>query len=413
MSVLAVNGGEPLRREPFFQRFVHGEEENRAVAEVVENGRWGHIIAYPMLFGNDVESISKVESLSEKFQTYYGTEYAIPVTNGSEALEIALRNAGVGYGDEVITTPTTWLAPAMAAVLVGADPVFVDIHPDTYCIDPERIEEAITPRTKAVIAVHLGGYPCDMEAIMRIAERHGLKVIEDCAQAHGTRINGKLVGSFGHFGCFSFEISKFMTAGEGGMVIGSYDALEERVYGFLGRSWSLIWEKLTTQGRKLVGWNARMTEMQAALLEVQLTRIEEQKALRRKNAARLNDRLAQIGGITPLRQAPDQNFYTYIMKYDASAFAGVPKEAFIQALNKEGVPCSSHHQLTYRNDFFYSPRVDYSRVRCPVAERAYDEEAIYLPAFWMLLGSEKDMDDIADAICKIKEHAGELAAVMS
>ncbi|MFH0964219.1 MAG: DegT/DnrJ/EryC1/StrS family aminotransferase, partial [Planctomycetota bacterium] len=174
MAQLALNGGPRLRNEPFCAWPVVGDEEVNAVAQVVRTGKWGH------LFGKDG---SKVEQFRNAFARYYQVEYAIPVTNGSVALEVALRNAGVGYGDEVITPPTTWVATNLAPVVVGADPVFVDVLPDTYCIDPERIEEAITPRTKAIIPVHIGGYPCEMDRIMEIAGRHDLVVVEDVAQA--------------------------------------------------------------------------------------------------------------------------------------------------------------------------------------------------------------------------------------
>ncbi|MFH0962774.1 MAG: DegT/DnrJ/EryC1/StrS family aminotransferase, partial [Planctomycetota bacterium] len=397
---LALNGGPRLRNEPFCAWPVVGDEEVNAVAQVVRTGKWGH------LFGKDG---SKVEQFRNAFASYYRVDYAIPVTNGSVALEVALRNAGVGYGDEVITPPTTWVATNLAPVVVGADPVFVDVLPDTYCIDPGRIEEAITPRTKAIIPVHIGGYPCEMDRIMEIAGRHDLVVVEDVAQAHGTRIKGALAGTFGHFGCFSFEISKLMTAGEGGMVITKETSLGERVFGQCGEGGRQT--DRMTRGRQNVGWNTRMTEMQAAILIAQLARLEEHRKKRIENAAYLAKRLSEIDGIAPLKQDPEQNYYSYLFKYDAACFKGVPKNTFMAALEAEGIPLfssPSHQPPAYRSPFFYSPRRDYANVRCPVAEKAFEEEAVGFRASGMLLGKRRDMDDIADAILKIQEHVEEL-----
>ncbi len=411
MAKLAIKGGKPVREKQYANWPIFGDEEMRAAEDVLKSGRWAHIMSYPMLFGDNLEDSSKIEELSKMFAGYYGVEYALPVTNGTEALELALRNAGIGYGDEVVTTPTTWIAPALAAVMVGADPVFADIDPDTYCIDPSKIEEAITPKTRAIIPVHLGGNPCDMERIMAIANKHKLVVIEDCAQAHGTKINGKLVGSFGHFGCFSLELSKFMTAGEGGMMIGNYSSLGDNIYGFTGRSWKLIYEEIFAKGKRLIGWNGRMTEIQAAILIEQLKRIESHKSIRQKNAAHLTQRLSEIGGIELLKQAPDQNYYSFMFKYKSPHFKNVPKNVFMDAVTAEGIflfSSASHQEPTYRNSFFYSPRRDYSKVFCPVAEKAFSEEAVGVQAVWMLLGDKKDTDDIADAIIKVIENIDEL-----
>ena len=210
MTKLAINGAEPVRTRAFPAWPVFTEAEAQAAAAVIDSGDWGHVSDSPG---------SKVDEFREAFSAYFGVDYAFPVTNGSVGLELALRNAGIGPGDEVITPPTTWVATNLAPLMVGADPVFVDVSPDNYCLDPDRIEEAITPRTRAIIPVHIGGYLCDMQRIIQIAETHDLIVIEDCAQAHGSKYQGRLAGTLGQLGCFSFEKSKLMTAGEGGMVI--------------------------------------------------------------------------------------------------------------------------------------------------------------------------------------------------
>ena len=408
MSKLAIKGGEPLRKTPFSKWPVFDDKETSAVADVVATGKWAHHWCYKNLFD---DAKSKVEEFQETFAQHFGVDYALPVTNGSVALEVALRNAGIGPGDEVITPPSTWVATNLAPIVVGAQTVFADVSPDNYCLDPDRIEEAVTEKTRAIVLVHVGGYTCDMDRIMALANRYGLIVIEDCAQAHGSRYRGSLVGSIGHFGCFSFELSKLMTAGEGGMMITNDRNLGELVFGICGTAGAQI-DRVRARGRKSAGWNTRMTEMQAAILIAQLDRLEQQRLVRIENAEYLKDRLSEIEGITPLKQTREQNYYSYIFKYDSSCFKDVPKAVFMEALAAEGIPLfssPSHQPPAYRSDSFYPRGKSHAQVNCPVAEKAFNEEAVGFQATWMLLGTREDMDDIADAIVKISENIDELA----
>lgn len=403
---LAICNGEPIRKDPFPSWPVFGQEERKAVLEVLESGKWAHVL----------EPDCNVARFEIEFSKYYGTKYGVTVTSGCVALEIALRSCGIGYGDEVITTPTTWVATSLAPVMVGADPVFVDVEPETYCIDPEKIEAAITPRTKAIIPVHIGGYLCNMDRIMEIAEKHHLIVIEDCAQAHGSKYKGKLVGAIGDFGCFSFQISKIMTAGQGGMIITNNDHWGNYAYSSANAGAKYRSEKTREMypGGRITGWNARMTEFQAAILLVQLTRLDKHKKKRIENAEYLKKRIAEIEGLTTLRQDPDQNYYSYIFKYDSSYFEDIPVQKFRKALEAEGIPrfsSVSEQFPVYRSPVFYSPRRRYLDVYCPVAEKAFTEEAVGLPATWVLIGEKKDMDDIIEAILKIKENLDELHAL--
>ncbi len=404
MPGLAIKGAEPVRQRPFPAWPVFTEAEAQAAAAVIESGDWGHVSDCPG---------SKVEQFREAFSAHYGVDYAFPVTNGSVALEVALRNAGIGPGDEVITPPTTWIATNLAPLMVGADPVFVDVSPDNYCLDPDRIEDAITTKTRAIIPVHIGGYLCDMPRINRVAARHDLIVIEDCAQAHGSKIQGKLAGTLGQFGCFSFERSKLMTAGEGGMVITNDRHLGEIVYGLLGEGGRQR-DAVFAKGRQDNGWNYRITEVQAALLLGQLGRLSSQQKQRATNADYLKDRLSQLQGVTPLPQSPEQNYYSYIFKYDAGAFNAVPKAAFMKALEAEGIPLfssPSHQPPAYRSPGLRFPGKDYRNVECPVAERCFNDEAVGLPATWTLLGAKEDMDDIVSAITRLWENRDELETV--
>jgi len=399
MAELAIKGGQALRTRPFPKWPVVTEDEINAVMKVVESGQWGHVFT------------EQAERFCDRYAEYHGVDYAIPVSNGSTALEVALRNAGIGPGDEVITPPSTWVATNLAPLIVGADVVFVDVLPDTYCIDPDRIEEAITGRTRAVIPVHIGGYLCEMDRIMEIATEHDLVVIEDCAQAHGSRYKGQVVGSIGHFGCFSFEKSKLITAGEGGMVTTNEESLADFAFGILGVE-GRQGERLA-DGRINIGWNYRMTEFQIAVLLAQLDRFDEQREKRIDNAEYLKLRLAAIDGTEPLHQSPEQNYYSYIFKYDATRFDDVPKQRFMAALEAEGIPLfssPSHQHPAYRSPKFHWPGKNYDDVFCPVTERAFEQEAIGFPGTWMLLGEREDMDDIVNAILKIRENIEELVS---
>lgn len=398
MARLAICGGVPLRKQRFCWP-VAGEEEKRAVLEVVVGGRWGHAM--------DPEC--NVTRFEKEYASYYGVKYAVSVNSGSTALEVALRTAGIGPGDEVITPPLTWVATQLAPVMVGADPVFVDVAPENYCMDPEKIEAAITPKTRAIIPVHIGGYLCEMDRIMEIARKHNLLVIEDCAQAHGSRYKDKLAGTVGDFGCFSFEISKLMTAGEGGMVITDHDDWGNYAYSFTNAGKAYGNQGGYPKG-KIMGWNLRITEFQAALLRIQLRNLEEQKKKRIENAKYLSGQISEIEGIKPVKQTPDQNYYSYLFKYDPRYFKDVPVQRFREALDAEGIPCFSSvsHQLAYKMFQFCSPRKNYENVSCPVAEQAYYQEAVGIKASGTLLGKKEDMDDIVKAILKIKENAEEI-----
>ncbi|MGQ9610994.1 MAG: DegT/DnrJ/EryC1/StrS family aminotransferase [bacterium] len=402
MAKLAIDGGEPIRKKPFPKWPVWDESETNALKSVLESGVWG--------IGG-----SKVPEFEQKFASYVGVEHGICVTSGTTALEIALRAADVGPGDEVIVPPYTFMATASAVLQIKAIPIFADIDKDTYNLDPDAMESAITERTKAVIPVHIGGCPADMDRIMEIARKHNLVVIEDCAQAHAAEWRGKKVGSIGDMGCFSFQSSKNLCAGEGGIITTNNREMGDKCWSFhnCGRVRQGAWYE-----HPLLGSNLRMTEWQAAILLAQMERLDEQTKIRNHNALYLSKKLSEIDGIQPLvrdERVTTHAYHLYIFKYDSTKFNNVPKYKFIQALNAEGVPCSSGYNPLYKDDLFKSPiqkcplscgyykgEVDYSKVYCPVAEKACSEEAVWLFQS-MLLGTESDMDDIVNAICKIKE----------
>ena len=409
MSSLAINGGKPVRTRPFASWPIWDEREEHALVEVLRSGVWGAL---------DPER-SRVAQFEGAFARSHHAQHGLCVTNGSAALEVALRAAGVGLGDEVIVPAYTFVATASACLMAGAVPIFVDIEPDTYNIDATRVEEAITAQTKAVIPVHIGGCPADLDRIMEIARKHGISVIEDACQAHAASWNGARVGSIADMGCFSFQSSKNINAGEGGIILTQSEALADRV-------WSIRNCGRVREGRRyqheIVGFNFRMTEWQGAVLLAQLTRMEDLASRREANAGCLSEGLAVIEGIEPQKRdarVTQHAYHLFIFRYDRAAFEGLPREAFLTALQAEGIPCSKGYDPLYRTQAIQRGVTDlrrhvtgretaYELPDCPVTENACDAEGVWL-AQNVLLGTADDMDDIVRAVDKIKRNAGRIA----
>jgi len=407
MAKLAINGGDPLRTKPFPKWPVRDENEIKNLKEVIENGKWG------ALHGD------KVKTFSEKYAAFHNAKHGVCVNSGTTALKIALSAAGIGQGDEVILPAYTFIATATAILDAGAIPVFVDIDPNTYNIDVEKIEEAITDRTRGIMPVHFGGRACDMDKINEIAKRHGLRVIEDAAQAWGSEWNGKKVGALGDAGGFSFQSSKNVTAGEGGIILTNDDeiAMFAKSYMNCGRLENGIWYE-----HYYLGGNFRMTEFQGAVLLAQFDRYWEMKQKREQNAKYLLEKMAQIEGIETLAEDPritSNSYHLFIFRYKKEHFANVPKSKFIDAMRKEGFVISAGYSIPLytqplmKNQAF-GPQgkrvdvgVDYTQYKLPETEKACYEEALWLPQY-VLLGEKEDMDDIIDGILKIKENIDEL-----
>ena len=271
---------------------------NSAILEVLQSGRY--------ILGEEVRLFE------EEFAAYNGVHYAVGVGSGTEALHIALRALDVSHGDEVITTAHTAVATACAIALSGAKPIFVDIEPEFFTIDPNLIEKAITPRTKAIIPVHIYGQPCDISAILEIASRHGVKVIEDCAQAHGAEYKGKRVSSMGHIGCFSFYPTKNLGAiGDGGALVTNDDKLAERIK--LLREYG--WEERYISSTE--GWNSRLDEMQAAILRVKLKKLDADNVCRQQHAYKYDKALKKMPLELPgVRNGSTHVFHLYVIKTD-------------------------------------------------------------------------------------------------
>jgi dTDP-4-amino-4,6-dideoxygalactose transaminase len=405
----ALLGGEPLRTRPFPSWPHSGEEESDALQEVLREGVW-----------SDASGPRKRE-LERRFAEFHGAEHAVAVTNGTISLEIALKALGIGAGDEVIVPPYTFLATATAVLGVNALPVFADIDPETYCLSPDAVEAAITPRTRAVIPVHLGGHPADMDRFQEIREKHGIAVIEDAAHAHGAAWKDRKVGALGDAGCWSFQASKNMTAGEGGMFTTNDKDLAEKAWSLhhCGRMPEGAWYEHT-----VLGGNYRITEFQCAILLAQLARLPEQTARREENAAILDEESAKIEGLRPLKRdlrCTVHAHHLYLFRYDAEAFGGMSRDLFIQALCAEGIPASPGYTVPLdRQPVFAGRAFDtratgydpshaptrYGSLELPVCERACEETVWFTQN--MLLGEEEDLADIVRAMRKVRQASGSL-----
>ncbi|NLV74665.1 MAG: DegT/DnrJ/EryC1/StrS family aminotransferase [Chloroflexi bacterium] len=405
MTRLAIDGGEPLRTQPFPSWPQWDGAERSAVLGVLESGQWWSLRGH------------QVRDLEAEFAAYQDAHYAVAVTNGSAALEVCLRAAGIDWGDEVITSPYTFIATASACLLVGAIPLFTDILPDTWNMDPSQIEALISPRTKAIMPVHIGGEPVDMDAVMAIARKHNLLVIEDACQAHGAVYKGTKVGAIGDMGCFSFQASKNITGGEGGMIVSNSEEWADRCWSVhnVGRQRGKAWYH-----HPVVASNYRMTEWPAAVLRVQLKRIEEQTEQRAASAKYLTQVLQQVPGLQPTTLPADTTRsanHLFRFWYQPAAFDGKPASEFIRAMNAEGIPVTPGYPEPLGATEAIMNRIAVmcrklglavpEQPDCPVARE------VGVNGLWLhqsvMLGSREDMDQIAAAAFKIQQAWGSAA----
>lgn len=391
---LALLGGSPTltRQPPAWPIF--DELDRKALNDVMESRVWG---GYH-------ESVGELE---RQFAAYHGAEHGIALANGTVSLEIALSAAGIKPGDEVIVPPITFVASATAVSRIGAEPVFVDIDPQTINLNPAAVADHINPRTRAIVVVHFAGHPADLDLLTELCDQHGLVMIEDCAHAHGAQWHERSVGSFGSFGSFSFQGSKNMTAGEGGILVTNDADLAERArsIGNQGRRSGGAWYE-----HARLGTNARLTGFQATLLVNQLQRLPQQVATRMDRAARLREGLRRIQGLRPTPEMLDERvtvhgFHLFSMEFDEEFFSGVSRSRVIEALQAEGVPVTAGYpQPIYRNELFqHHPHVVHD---CPKAE-AYCRTSVWLPHN-ALLADEQWIDDALAAFRKVREMADDL-----
>lgn len=389
--MLAIDGGAPVRTKPFPSWPIYDELEEKLMIEVVKSGSWGGAAG------------TKIPQFESAFAQLHNAKYGVAIVNGTMAITVALKAVGVEPGDEVITPPYTFIASASATLLFGAVPVFVDVDPDTLMLDPAKVEAAITPKTKAILAVHIGGGVADMDALRDIAKRHRLKIVEDAAQAVGAQWRGQGVGAIGDIGTFSLQSSKNLNAGEGGIMLSNNQEAADMAWSItnVGRIRGGAW-----YGHAHLGWNLRMTEFQAAIGLAQLTRLEEQMKLRERNAQLLDELLGGIDGVSPLMKLPGctrHAHHLYMFKLDGP-YAGVEQKAtFIKRMNAEGIPVShGYHSLNQNEAIIREVQrlTGKQPAACPVSESMCEERIIWLMQT-VLLSDEEAMRDIAAAVRKV------------
>lgn len=397
----ALLGGKPVRTKPFPAWPTFDEREERLLLDTLRSGKW-------FRFHGD-----KVAQFEQAFAERHDAKYGLAVSSGTTALEASFCALELKPGDEVLVPSYTFVATATSIIMSGATPRFVDVCPETLNIDLKHAEECLSPRTRAIVVVHFGGLPCNMDEVMAFATKHNLYVVEDSAHAHGARWNGKGVGSHGHLGAFSFQASKNMTAGEGGIVLTDDEelislAFSRHTYGQRpGSPW---------YSHHVVSTNLRMTEWQGAVLLAQMERLDEQMRLRRANALMLDEAIAAMPGLTPIQsddpRAADRAYHLYTFRY-APGVEGLSRERFVEALQAEGIPCSPGYPVPlYKQPLFrhvqHPPDLPpYHELELPQVTQLCNE-VIWLTQN-LLLGTAEDTRDIIRAIEKVLSHADKLA----
>lgn len=333
------------------------DEEINAVIDVLKSGMLAH--------GKEVEAFEK------EFAQYLGAKHGIAVCNGTAALDVALKALKIKPGDEVITTPFTFIASSNVILFQGAKPVFADINPKTFNLDPNEVLEKINSKTKAIIVVHLYGQPADMKAFKEIAEDYNLYLVEDCAQAHGAEFEGQKVGTFGDIAAFSFYPTKNMTTGEGGMVVTNNDELAERA--------DLIRNHGQTKKyyHEELGYNLRMTNIAAAIGRVQLKKLDEWNAKRTENAKLLTGGISKIKGLTPPYVDPRVKhvFHQYVIRVEDDFPLG--RDELMERLREKGIGTAVHYPIPVHHQPFYQ-KLGYPRDICPNAIEA-SKKVLSLP----------------------------------
>jgi perosamine synthetase len=420
----AVLGGSPVRTQgwPTWPVWDTAQDE-KFVVEVLRKGVWCR--------AGVPDNRSVVAEFERKWAETAGSKRCLAVVNGTNSLIIALRMLNIGGGDEVIVTPYTFIASIHAILETGAMPVFADVDPATFQMHPENIRKKITPRTRAIMPVHILGLPCDMPAIMEIARQHNLLVVEDACQAWLAEVNHQKVGTFGNAGCFSFQNSKHLPIGEGGALISNDTEFIDRCHSYhdTGRSVGKA-DDLVGGTYVRMGNNLRMTEYQAAIGLSQLKRLDQQTTLRNKNAAYLRSKVSGIPGILPYElysHVTRASFHLFPFRYKMEEFNGLTRPQFLRALSAEGIPCwggysGNLNQMPYLKDAFQSKNyklmypkrmLDFDRYveqnRCPNSEALCNGEAVWLSQN-MLLGTNSDMDDIYNAIEKVHKNSARIKA---
>lgn len=416
-GTLALLGGKKARPKPFPPYPVIGPREKKAVLEVLREGRFSTFIAAP---GEHFLGGKRIRQFEKEFADYHGVRHAVAFNSATAALHAAVVGVGVQPGDEVVTTPYTFTSTATSVLMHNAIPLFADVDPSTFCLDPVSVRARLTARTRALIPVHLFGHPAPMDEILALAREKGLRVIEDCAQAPGALYRGKKVGTLGDCGVFSFQETKNMMTGEGGMLITDDPAIAEAAQ-LLRNHGEAVAESMTqrTYASRILGWNYRMTEFEAALGRAQLGQLDGWNARRRALADALTRSLKEIPGITPPRVAEDceHAYYVYPFLYNEEE-TGLPRALFAEALRAEGVPIGAGYvKPLYMSPLYQERNVfafqqfpnagSYEKGLCPVTERLHFKEMVIVPVC-RPPATVRDMEDIGRAVRKVLDGREDL-----
>lgn len=428
MSVLAINGGEKVRKKLFPAYRVIGQEEQQAVAKVLESGI---LSKYLGCWADDFYGGPQVQAMEREWAEYYGVKHAISVNSATSALYCAAGAIGIAPGDEVIVSPYTMCASATAPLIYNAVPVFADIEYDYYCLDADDIERKITDKTKAIIVVDILGQPYDVDRINEIAKKHGLYMIEDNAQAPLATYHGKYAGTLADIGIFSLNYHKHIHCGEGGIMVTDDDDLAERMRLIRNHAEAVVENKGVANLNNMIGFNFRMTEIEAAITREQLKKLRRLVEERRKNVNYLEENLADIPFLTmpKIREGCEHSYYIHAMKYDEK-MTGVPREKFVAAMQAELAPIELREgegvkiglgylkplyaqplfsqKTAYGNTSYpFSERVGYGQGICPTCEKICNSETIFHELMRPFMGKE-DLDDVLLAFHKVADHLDEL-----
>jgi len=425
---LAIAGGQPVRTKKFpAYRFV-GEEEREAVNRVIDSGV---LSRYLGCWHGDFYGGPEVQALEKQWADYFGVKHAIAVNSCTSGLQAAVGAIGTEPGEEIIVTPYSMCISATAPLLYGAIPVFADIEDDCFCLDPEKVEAAITPRTRAILVVDLFGQPYDADAINAVAKRHGLYVIEDAAQAPGAKYKGRYTGTLGDVGVFSLNYHKHIHCGEGGVVVTDSDELAEKIRLIRNHAEAVVEAKGHKDLTNMLGFNFRMTEIDAAITHCQLQKLSDLIEHRRNNCDYLAQHLGEIPALAPPQTRPgaEHAYYIQVFKFDET-IAGVSRDSFINAVaaelpltelrEAEGVKISNGYvKPLYLMPLFqkkiamgskgypftspgYGGSARYDQGLCPVAEHLQEKE-LFSHEFMRPPATQDDMDDVVKAFWKVWE----------
>jgi perosamine synthetase len=428
---LAVNGGPPIRIKPWFDNFTIGEEEKAAVLRVIDSGylslfEGSHTPDHPFSFNGGPE----VQALEEEWCDYYGSMHAISVNSATSGIYAAIGALELGFGDEVIVSPYTMSACAMAPMIYGAIPVFADIEPETGCISPKSIAKCINEKTKGILVVHQFGFPADMDQIMALAHQHDLRVIEDCAQCHGAKYKGRNLGTIGDIGVFSLNVNKTIQSGEGGVCVTNDANFAYRLQLIRNHGEAVVGVAGYENIINIAGFNYRMTELSAAIARVQLKKLPSLNSKRLELVEQLKDALKPYEFFQPLQGRLEcqtcscspttkclSTYYIFPIRY-FSEHTGVDRDTFVKVLNSEGALFYQGYtpplylqpvyqrKILFKNGYPFSAKENqkcvqnYEKGICPTAEKLHFEQMV-VSEHVRMPHTESDIKDIVKCIEKI------------